>query len=598
MTAETTLPAVVYAAKSTEDLKGSIPTQIEDGRKLAEREGLTVVAEFSDEKASAWKGNRGPGLARALARCEELVAEYGECALIVQHSDRLARGDGKQAKHLVWYALWALEHDVRILSVQDPEMLGGGDYGLLMATVGGIRNTQDSSRKSLSVKDGLRRRAESGKPSGGPPPYGFRWVPERNANGDPILTKNGRVSKILVQDPAQVEAVRRMFAEYVSGRSLSAICRGLNASGIPSSTGGAWWASALRKVLANPVHVGRFRQAGVVYDGPQGATVDLATFEQAAARLAAAERDKQHGGGRTPKGTHLFTRGLLRCARCGEAMEPRSENRQMYRCATVHRRHLDCDMPNVGREEIDAAMRSEIERVYLDLEETRDRLARKRAVDAAAAATAAADAERELARVESDEARIRRDYRGGRISADDWREFRIEFAEERAAATAAAERARKRRDEVSVVDVSDEVLDRLRGLRAVLLGNIDRAPDLDAQRRLLRELFERVVWWSGKLPAAYDLPIPEPESGDWEAPEIAVGESGWLIPILRPGIVAGYEADPTRGAGAIVDRRPLDLSPGVLSPGVPDTTRQCGVRNGSPAFPGVSALFAPIPVGR
>jgi hypothetical protein len=40
---------------------------------MAVREGRTVVAEFSDEAFSAFKGDRGPGLTEALARCEELV---------------------------------------------------------------------------------------------------------------------------------------------------------------------------------------------------------------------------------------------------------------------------------------------------------------------------------------------------------------------------------------------------------------------------------------------------------------------------------------------------------------------------------------------
>src|SRR4051794_9763281 len=83
-------PAVTYAAKSTEDKRGSIPTQLEDCRALAVREVLEVVAEFKDEAVSAFKGSRGRGLEQAMAQCERLAAEHGTCALVVQHSDRLA----------------------------------------------------------------------------------------------------------------------------------------------------------------------------------------------------------------------------------------------------------------------------------------------------------------------------------------------------------------------------------------------------------------------------------------------------------------------------------------------------------------------------
>lgn len=44
---------------------GSIPTQLEDARQLAERDGLEIVAEFCDEAASAFRSDRGPNLARA-----------------------------------------------------------------------------------------------------------------------------------------------------------------------------------------------------------------------------------------------------------------------------------------------------------------------------------------------------------------------------------------------------------------------------------------------------------------------------------------------------------------------------------------------------
>ena len=37
------MKAVIYAAKSTEDKHGSIPTQLEDARKVAGREGWEVI---------------------------------------------------------------------------------------------------------------------------------------------------------------------------------------------------------------------------------------------------------------------------------------------------------------------------------------------------------------------------------------------------------------------------------------------------------------------------------------------------------------------------------------------------------------------------
>ena len=64
---------------------------------------------------SAWKGDRGPQLAAAMERAEQLAP----AVILVQHSDRLARGDALQAQHLVEVVLWAVKAGVTIRSVQD-----------------------------------------------------------------------------------------------------------------------------------------------------------------------------------------------------------------------------------------------------------------------------------------------------------------------------------------------------------------------------------------------------------------------------------------------------------------------------------------------
>jgi resolvase-like protein len=96
--------AIVYAAKSTADPRGSIPTQLQDGRAMAIREAWEIDGEYADESASVWSGDRGPQLAAAIAHAER----FAPCILVVQHSDRLARGDGLKARHLGELYFWAL----------------------------------------------------------------------------------------------------------------------------------------------------------------------------------------------------------------------------------------------------------------------------------------------------------------------------------------------------------------------------------------------------------------------------------------------------------------------------------------------------------
>src|SRR4051812_32349942 len=95
MTVEGSTPAVIYAAKSTQDRHDSIPEQIGDCEAMAAEQGWTIVGTFSDEGFSAYSGNRGPGLEKAKPRAADAAAEHGTTAVLVaQAHDRFARGSG------------------------------------------------------------------------------------------------------------------------------------------------------------------------------------------------------------------------------------------------------------------------------------------------------------------------------------------------------------------------------------------------------------------------------------------------------------------------------------------------------------------------
>src|SRR3954452_5258104 len=114
------LPCVAYAAKSTEDIRGSIGTQLADCRAAIERESdRRLAAEHIDESASAFRRSRGPGLVAAKADAARLAKRHGRSELWVQHSDRLARGDGLIADHLAEVFFELRRAGVQLRSVQD-----------------------------------------------------------------------------------------------------------------------------------------------------------------------------------------------------------------------------------------------------------------------------------------------------------------------------------------------------------------------------------------------------------------------------------------------------------------------------------------------
>jgi site-specific DNA recombinase len=363
------MDAILYAAKSTADPRGSIPTQLADCRALAERERWQVTGEYRDEAFSAYSSDRGPGLARAIAECEQLAKERGACALIVQHSDRLARGNAREAKHLVEYALWAIKAGVTIRSVQDPEMFPEGEMALLLASVGGMRNYQDSKRKAAAVKGGMRRRAERGKLCGGMRPYGYDWT---GAKGEKNLVVNKR----------EAEVVRRMFQATLAGMSQRSLARRLTDEGITTATGKPWCQGTVGKILANPIYTGQLRHGGETFQGDHEAIVDEDVFERAKAIRASTARKP---GGHWPKGQHLCTKGLLRCT-CGYAMTPRTnpgrKTYEVYECSGRRQRGVDfCDQPTLPRHVVDEAIMAQLLNGYIDLERTRHQIEERISAD-------------------------------------------------------------------------------------------------------------------------------------------------------------------------------------------------------------------------
>jgi DNA invertase Pin-like site-specific DNA recombinase len=370
-------PAVVYGAKSTDDEQGSIPTQLADGRGLCEREGATVIAEYSDNAKSAWKGNRGDGLAAARAHAEQLARKHGECMLVVQHTDRLARGDGVRADHLVELALWARKCGVRIRSVQDDST----GENLLMAVVMGERNHEDSRRKSEAVKSGKRRQFEKGERLGGPVPDGYMRL---------LRTVESKAMAYYELCPQREPIIRRLFELAAEGMPPATIARTLNAEGLRTRSGGTWKRRRVQDTLQNPWYAGMVARGrstpGAPVETAPGSHPKLVTREAwdgIQAQFAA--RDKGKGSDRTPKGrpgsNHLLWQ-LARCGRCRGAMRTitssyrRKTDRQgaaggrkrHYRCEHVHDHDGVCDAPDVDADVVEPGLIAQLDRYFTDLD--------------------------------------------------------------------------------------------------------------------------------------------------------------------------------------------------------------------------------------
>ena len=184
---------------------------------------------------SAYTGDRGDELAAALEHAERLGA-----TLIVQHSDRLARGDGKQARHLAELFFSTARVGITLRSVQDDSTFDSP----ILAAVMGERNMEDSRRKGLAVKAGMDRRRKRGLAVGGPVAFGYRYE------------RNERDERLRVIEPIRAEVVRRIVAEYLAGKGYKVIARELCEDGSPSCKGGPWTHFRVRSDPDEPVLCG------------------------------------------------------------------------------------------------------------------------------------------------------------------------------------------------------------------------------------------------------------------------------------------------------------------------------------------------------
>ncbi len=556
--------AVIYCSKSTEDRHGSIPTQLDDCRALAEHKGWAVMGEFSDEGFSAYHGNRGPGLARARAA----AAEHAPCVIVVQDVDRLARGAGDEpgaADHLgeLFFAL--RRQRIRLWSVRT------GEVDSLRAVMEGERSHGESERKAQAVKSGMRRRAaERGKLAGGPRPYGYQWV-------------GPKYEKTLVVVLAEAEIVREIYRSAINGMSQLAIARALNARGVPSTLGGKWVQGNVRKVLTNPLYVGRIRQSGEEFPGVHEAIVDEATWAAAARIRAAAVGTKGHGGGRRPVGPHLLTRGLLRCGECGAPLLPRSVRREgerpydRYICDGRRSLGVDhCSQGPLDQATMDAALLGELTRTYLDLDAMRRQIEGRIASDRVRADESRADAEREAATADARYRRVMRAFQDGLIEAEDWADQRPTLLGERTAAEARLHRAE---EHVATLDVAAPTLDaeaelfrHLSDLRAAVVDGIGKAPNVHATRTLLRRLFRRVVYLA---PGHSWLTTP----GFVDTQAALVG-TGYLILDLADSAVEWMDANGTP-VGRL-DHHALDLSEQPVAVGLSTSSSPSAAGSASP----------------
>jgi DNA invertase Pin-like site-specific DNA recombinase len=512
--ADSVAHAVLYGAKSTEDTHGSIGGQLADAHALATGEGMTIGGHHTDESFSAYSGNRGPGLAAAMDNAAALAEQHGGCALVVQHSDRLSRGDGRQANHLVEYAIWAIKTGVVLMSVEDPQTFGNLAFTAMM----GERNNEDSKRKAASVSKGMRRRNARGLHSAGPDKFGYQT--RRDQFGTPYKAQP------LAVVPAEARVVERIFGGIARGTSQKQMARDLNDAGIPTKRGGRWSQSLISHIVTDPFYAGYVKAGDEYFEGRHDAIVGMGLVEQAKAMSARRYKRGDGQGGRPPKRPALFTNGHLRCGECGSAMGLRNKATKTdksvymyskYHCTGREREVRSCSMRPIDADAIEAGMLHRFNK-------TRGQLA-GRVKDAVAAMLHDRDltadqlkaATTELAKVDASFQRIDGDYLAGTLPADRYAALKDRLEQDRAGAQANVDRLAARDRELAATLGRDD----LDGIVARVMDGIASAvaasASIEERRNAMRSVWPSVIAHRD----GDDVTLDTPAVGDTFARDLA-----------------------------------------------------------------------------
>lgn len=328
--------AASYARFST-DMQNdrSNADQHAGNRKLASHLKYSIVKECEDAALSGTSIKNRAGIQNILR-----MAQAGEIdAVIAESTSRLGRDQEDRAhfrKRMEFYG-------VEIVTVAN---------GVVTELVDGITAVFDSQQiRDLrqAVRRGQRGATERGKIAGGLC-YGYAPV-----KGEPGM-------RTIVEEEAEV--VRRIYAEFLAGKSPRAICVGLNADDIKPPQGRSWCASTLNGnakrgagILRNSIYAGRLTwnrvsmvkdpdseknhrisrpndpKEWVVKDVPELAIVSTAQFDAVQKRKAALAHVYP---GRQKRPRYILS-GLLRCGCCAGGMSVSgidSSGRMRIRCST------------------------------------------------------------------------------------------------------------------------------------------------------------------------------------------------------------------------------------------------------------------------
>lgn len=376
---------------------------------------LSVAPEFVfiDEGVSGAKVSRP-----ALNRLNRLIEQGLVNLVVVYKLDRLSRRTGLSYR-LVEEA-WQGKAD--LVSATEPHIdttTTPGKLGFGIAAVFAAHERDTIRDRTMS---GKQRRAKEGRNPGLKPSYGY------------IIHDK---QFVIAEDEATV--VRRIYSDYLDGLTDGRLARMLNDAGLRTKSGGPWHISAVQRVLTNPVYKGTLTYRDTVVDNAFPPIISASVWNQAQALRA--RKAKEHPRRLAEESPYILS-GRLTCAKCRRAMNGRVcrngryENR--YYMCSGYLQFRDCDCLSVRQDKLEEAVVQNL-LPLLDETEVNRRLQERLGTSVHQLQHEVDGLGARLKELEAELARIRQDYRKGKLDVDTFNGLRSDIDQERLALTSTLE---------------------------------------------------------------------------------------------------------------------------------------------------------------
>ncbi len=214
--------------------KGGHKRQIEEIQRFCTTKGFVVVRDFGDQQSGGDKFEARKKLQECLDLCTNAT---NVMTIVVERADRIARDMIEQEVFL----RECEKRGVLVYSADSGEELVMADSDptrkLIRRIMGALAEWEKDQTAKKLLAGRRRKKFETGKPCGGPQPYGEAANPARRQSEQAVIAE--------------------IMALYNAGNSFLGIARALRISGFPPPSGKWWHHETIRRIVHRELEKGK-----------------------------------------------------------------------------------------------------------------------------------------------------------------------------------------------------------------------------------------------------------------------------------------------------------------------------------------------------